>query len=86
MKVLFSKSFIKRYEKMPQKLQRQVKRRVALLVDDSRHRTLNLHTVYYRGDAFISMNVTGDCRALFLWESEDRVRFYRVGTHSQLYG
>ena len=28
------------------------------------------------------MNVTGDYRALFLWEGEHAVRFYRIGTHS----
>ena len=82
----FSKKFIKQYNKLPQKTQYQFDERLIVLQDNFRNPLLRLHTVCYRGDVFISMNVTGDYRALFLWEGEHAVRFYRIGTHSHLYG
>ena len=86
MDVFFNKRFVKQYNKLSKKVQHRFDERLDTFQNNPRNRTLNLHTVSYQGDIFVSINVTGDCRALFLWESEDRVRFYRVGTHSQLYG
>ena len=86
MEIFFNKSFIKQYKKLPHKRQSQFRERLKLLQINREDRLLNLHKVDRRGDVFISMNVTGDYRALFLWEDKDRVRFYNIGTHSQLYG
>ena len=86
MKAFTTKAFEKQYKKLPQKVQNRFKGRLRLFGVDPRNRSLNLHTVTIRGDRFISMNVTGDCRALFLWEDENTVIFHKIGTHSQLYG
>ena len=86
MDVFFSKKFIKQYNKLPQKIQYRFDKQIGVLQNNFRSRSLRLHAVYYRGNPFISMNVTGDFRALFVWEGESVVRFYRIGTHSQLYG
>ena len=84
--IFFNKSFIKQYKKLPQKTQNQFRKRLDLFRVDRRNRLLNLHKVDRRGDMFVSMNVTGDYRALFLWEGKEKARFYQIGTHSQLYG
>ena len=84
--IFFNKSFIKQYKKLSQKIRNQFKERLQLFRVDQRNRLLNLHKVDRRGEVYISMNVTGDYRALFLWEGRARVRFYQIGTHSQLYG
>ena len=86
MKYLFSAKFEKQYRKLPQKRQDAFDKRFDVFRKDPRNRSLNLHTVILRGERFVNMNVTGDCRALFTQEDENIIIFHKIGTHSQLYG
>ena len=84
MRVTYKKKFIRQYEKLPEKIQKQFNERLGLMRKDIRHPLLRIHAL--RGDRrpYKSMNVTGDCRALFVIE-EDEVIFSEIGTHSELY-
>lgn len=84
MHVIFHRTFRKHYKRLPNKIQVQFDKRLLLLLSDVQHPVLNVHPL--RGDAwpFLSMNVTGDYRALFTLEKEIAT-FYDIGTHSELY-
>ncbi len=45
---------------------------------------LNIHQLHGDRKPLLSMNITGDYRALFLM-NKDTVTFYEIGTHSELY-
>ena len=85
MKILFSARFEKQYEKLPQKVREKFDERLDLFRHDPRDPALNIHKLHGEKKQFISMNVTGDCRALFVRVDKKTVIFSRIGTHSQLY-
>ena len=85
MKVLFNKSFIKQYQKTPREIQEKFQECVAIFKKDPRNRSLNIHKLRGKKEPFVSMNVTGNYRVLFLREGKEVVVFYEIGTHSQLY-
>lgn len=84
MEAIFHKNFKKRFKKLPLKIQRQFYERLELFLRNKFDKTLNNHEV---GAAFPdcrSINITGDCRAIF-YEQKDAVIFIIIGTHSDLY-
>ena len=85
MKILFSKTFTKQYKKLPLKIQKKVREQTNLFRKDPRNPQLNIHKLYGNKKYFVSMNVTGDYRALFVRVNRRTVIFSRIGTHSQLY-
>jgi mRNA-degrading endonuclease YafQ of YafQ-DinJ toxin-antitoxin module len=84
-RVRFHKDFTKGFARLPKNIQQRFHERLELFLVDVSHPLLNVH--HLRGEEWplMSMNVTGDYRALFLKQSKDIV-FLRIGTHSQLYG
>lgn len=84
-KVFLTAGFVKQYKKLPPKLRKKFLERVALFKENPCHRLLRVHGLKGDKEPLISMNVTGDYRALFVWETEERVRFHQIGTHSELY-
>ena len=83
--VLYSKNFVRQYTKLPIKIQKKFKERVAMFKKDPRYPLLRIHSLKGDKEPLVSMNVTGDYRALFVWETEERVLFHQIGTHSELY-
>ena len=86
MDVFFKRSFLKQYDKLPQNIQEQFDERLLLFQSSSRDRLLNIHNLHGKRKGYLSMNVTSDYRALFVWEDKETVVFREIGTHSQLYG
>lgn len=84
MKVTFHRTFKKQYKKLPRKVQLQFMERLSLFNDDPYSAVLNVHQLTGEMSGYISMNVNGDVRALFL-RFEEEVVFERIGTHSSLY-
>lgn len=80
-----TRTFSKQYKKLPPKVKAKFAERLRLFAQESNHPVLRIHTLRGSRYPFLSMNVTGDYRAIFLFEGEDVV-FYEIGTHSQLYG
>ena len=81
-----SKGFRKSYEKLAEKLQRHYRARIDLFVSDPFHPLLNNRQLQAEYAGCRSLNITGNYRAIFYYESYDTVRFIAIGTHSELFG
>ena len=84
MEIKFHKNFKKKFDRIPQKIQEQFYERLALFLQDKFHKTLNNHSVDKAFPGCRSINVGGDCRAIFQ-ERADLAIFITIGTHSELY-
>jgi addiction module RelE/StbE family toxin len=85
MRVDFTKSFYKQYQKLPQKTQTQFTKRLGLFISDQKNPILKVHSLMgdYRGCS--SFNVTGDIRAVFRIQTSQVALFIAIGSHSELY-
>ncbi len=84
MKIIFAKSFEKMYKKLPKNIKERFEERLQMFENDVSNPMLNNHKL--KGDKIplLSINITGDFRALYLVEDEC-VIFMEIGTHAQLY-
>ena len=85
MRVDFTKSFYKQYQKLPKKTQAQFTKRLGLFISDQKTPILKVHSLMgdYRGCS--SFNVTGDIRAVFKVQTSQVALFIAIGSHSELY-
>lgn len=86
MKPVLQKSFLKSYAKLPKTVRKKFVERVQLFLDEPDHPLLRIHEL--KGDLkpLKSMNITGDCRALFTIDTQKKhIIFYKIGSHSDLY-
>ncbi len=79
------KKFKKQYAKLPKAVKSKFLLRVEIFRENQSSSVLNIHQLQGNRYPLLSMNVTGDYRALFLIK-KDTVIFYEIGTHSELYG
>ncbi len=86
MHILFAKQFKKAYARLPKPLKRQCDERLMLFERDAYHPLLNNHLLHEPYSGCRSINVTGDYRAIFYYETTDVIRFIIVGTHHELFG
>lgn len=82
----FHRTFIKRYSKVPKKIQSKFKVRLELFEQNSAHPLLNTHPLAGDRKGEWSINITGDWRAIFVYTTADLVLFIDLDTHSNLYG
>ena len=83
----FDKKFLKQFDKLSVKVQRKFNERFALYRRDAQGSVLRVHKLRGRWEGCLSMNVTGDVRAVFEEKDSGRVIVFReIGTHSELYG
>ena len=85
MKVFLNTLCMRQYKKLPQDIQRKFNERVDLLLENPRNPLLRIHKLKGEKKPLMSMNVTGNYRALFTREDKDTITFHEIGTHSQLY-
>ena len=78
--------FKKQYRKLPSSAQVRFQHRIKLLIIEPDNPMLRVHALKAEYKGYLSMNVTGDIRALFYYEGTNVVVFGFIGTHSQLYG
>ena len=84
-----AKGFLKRYKKLPLKVQTKVDAALALFFHDPQAPALRNHALSGKFLGLGSIDVTGDWRVLFRELSGGRyeiVELVAVGTHSQIYG
>jgi len=84
MQIVFHKNFKKQYKKLPKKIQARFGERLEIMMADSNNTLLNVHLLQGEDEPLLSMNVTGDYRALFTKE-KNKITFHKIGTHSELY-
>lgn len=85
MQIIFHKSFKKEFKKLSSKTQGQFDQRFLLFCNDHLNPILNCHELSGELAGVYSMNVTGDIRAQFYYQSSDHIIFIHIGSHSQLY-
>ena len=85
MDVSFTKEFIKQFRKLPNKGQQQFYDRLELFLNDQQHLLLRRHVLKGKYAGYHSIDISGDLRAVFRYQSGNSVMFSLIGTHSQLY-
>lgn len=83
--IITSKSFDKKFKKLSNKIQSQVKERTILFKSDPFDSRLNNHILHGEMKMIRSINITGDLRILYEEIDDDSVRFIDIDTHSNLY-
>lgn len=81
----YHRLFKKTFKKLPKKIQEQFYERLELFLQNPSAPRLRNHALDGEFQNFRSINITGDYRAIFE-EIEDKIVFYDIGTHAQLYG
>lgn len=85
MKADYHGQFVKQWQKLPAKQQKQLFERLALFQKAPFDRQLRNHQLKGKYEGFRSIDITGDLRAIYRPVSADEAFFVAVGTHSQLY-
>lgn len=85
MQIDYSKSFIKRLQRLSVKIQLAFEERLSLFIVDPFHPFLRNHVLHGEFAQKRSISVTGDYRAIYEEKSDDWVVFIEIGTHAQLY-
>lgn len=84
MEIILHKHFIKKFRKLPDKIQQKFFYRAQLLLEDSHLPILRNHPVESAFPDCWSINITGDYRAIYKIQ-ENLIIFVIIGTHSELY-
>jgi addiction module RelE/StbE family toxin len=86
MNIRYHKSFKKQYKKSPKLVQGNFDKRVVIFMATPFYPLLNNHPLTGNRKGQWSINVTGDWRAVYEFESDNSVVFVEINTHSGLYG
>ena len=85
MRIIFHKSFEKKYKKLSANIKRKIKERNVLFMSDPYNPSLNNHSLQGKYLGYRSFNITGDLRIIYKLLNNDTAVFVEVGTHSELY-
>lgn len=83
--VTFTKDFKKTLKKRDNFIQKKVGERIRIFREDPFNVLLDNHKLHGEYEGYSSINITGDFRAIFKYLNKDRVVFYDIGTHPELY-
>lgn len=78
--------FDKQYSKLPKKIRERFKERRNIFLADPFNPILENHPLNPPYVGCRSINITGNYRAIYYRETEDIIRFFKIGTHHQLFG
>ena len=86
MKIILTKKFVKKIEKLPLKYQKKVEKRLDIFEKNPYDKILNNHKLNGELEGKRSINITGDIRAIFIQNEDEMIFvFLTIGTHSELY-
>ena len=87
MEIRFHRTFLKHYEKLPEKVKKRFQERIIVFSNDPSDVVLRNHPLKgdWIGRRSISISITGDYRAVYKAVETDIALFEAIGTHSQLY-
>jgi len=85
MQVTFSSNFDKKIKKIPIKIVDKFFERLELFKNDRFNVLLKNHKLHGEYNGFNSINITANFRAVFKYIDEEKIIFYDIGTHSELY-
>lgn len=85
MNIVLHKNFEKKFIKLSSKIQESFRKRRDLFLENPFHPQLNNHPLTDDRKGQWSINITGDCRAIYVFKNEDTIIFIDIDTHSNLY-
>ena len=85
MNIILHKNFEKRFIKLSSKIQESFRKRRDLFLENPFHSFLRNHPLTGDRKGQWSINVTGDWRAIYVFENENTIVFIDIDTHSNLY-
>ncbi len=86
MQIEYSRKFIKKYKKCPDKIKNAFKNKLKLFIENPHHPILNNHNLSGKYKNYKSINITADWRAIYQkYNNNQTVYFIILGTHSELY-
>ena len=85
MQVELHKSFVKNFDKAPDKIQDTFVSRVSIFRENPLHPFLKNHALTGKYKDCRSINITGDIRAIYKQIDENTAVFIALGSHSELY-
>ncbi|MDR0285464.1 MAG: hypothetical protein LBI33_11365 [Propionibacteriaceae bacterium] len=86
MNVRFSKRFVKQLARLPKSTQRAAYVRIELALVNPDDPILRRHRLSGSLHHLLSIDITGDVRALYEQVGDELVVYQLIGTHAQLYG
>lgn len=86
MRIFFRTYFQKKYRKLGKKLQLQVQSRIFLFEENPSDPRLRNHPLQGKYNGYLSINITGDYRAIYIALDKNTVEFTDIDTHDKLYG
>lgn len=81
-----SKPFQKQLLALPPQTIRQYRIRLTQWLANPYQPHLHWHKLKGQTPDVWSVNITGDIRALYIYEKPSTIKFIAIGTHAQLYG
>jgi addiction module RelE/StbE family toxin len=85
MKIILSKNFLKKYNRLRVNEKQKFKKRRNIFRKDQFNPILNNHSLHGEYSGYRSINITGDLRVLYEQLNKDTVQFVIMDTHSNLY-
>jgi len=85
MRIGYSKQFKKQYKKLHKNNRDKFVVKLNLLLKNPNNPALSLHKLHGKLKNHMSINVTGDIRAVFVYISSYTIDFVAIGSHSDLY-
>ena len=89
MKFRWEKQFIKRYQKLPQQIQKQSNQKLGFLLSDIKHPSLRIKKVKglktKTNEDIFELSITKNYRLLFLIRDETYI-LLTIGTHDEILG
>jgi addiction module RelE/StbE family toxin len=85
MRIEFHRSFKKKYKKTSVKIQRQFNERLLLFNKELFNPILNNHPLSGDRNGQWTINITGDWRAIYVFQDKVTVTFIDIDTHGNLY-
>ncbi len=80
------KIFDKKYAKLREGEKQRFKERRNLFLENSTHPALNNHSLHGKYVGYWSINIGGNLRALYKYETNGAIIFTDIDTHPNLYG
>lgn len=85
MKIIYTKNFKKRFNKLSQKNQKLFKTKVGIFMEDPNNSILRKHKLKGRLKNYSAFSINNDCRVIFQVINDYSVLFIDIGTHNQVY-
>ncbi|MBL1434552.1 type II toxin-antitoxin system mRNA interferase toxin, RelE/StbE family [Candidatus Wolfebacteria bacterium] len=79
------KKFDKQFKKLTLAQQQSFTKKLSLFINKKNYESLRIHSLSGKYNGCMSMNVTGNIRAIFETVDTDTIFFIAIGSHSTLY-